>query len=188
MMDELANDVIQTRCGGHVERCHKIRHHGSYSNAAHQWGAAMLMWHLWPEDFPRLGIYVLTHDVPEGIVGDIPAPALRHVEGMSESLKKIEARINHRHGLPAETDLSTEDYAKVKACDRLEFWIWCSEQVAMGNQYAYDAMGEMENYLSVSRMPAKAMDLFNALRARTVLPCQRGIIEEVIQEIKDGCE
>jgi hypothetical protein len=52
---EIATAVIQSRSGGRVERCHGLPHHGTYSNASHQWGVAMLMHYLWPDDFPSAG-------------------------------------------------------------------------------------------------------------------------------------
>ena len=46
--------ITAIRTGGGVERCHGVRHQGSYSNAAHTWGVLVLLQVLWPNDFPRL--------------------------------------------------------------------------------------------------------------------------------------
>ena len=86
MTSQVLRNIIQSRCGGRVERCHVIPHLGSYSNASHSWGVAMLMHYLWPKDFPRLAIYCLSHDIPEAWTGDIPAPVAWAVPELKEAL------------------------------------------------------------------------------------------------------
>jgi len=174
-----ASNVIQARLGGKVERCHNIPHQGSYSNAAHSWGVGMLMWHLWPEDFPRLGIYCLTHDVPEGIVGDIPAPTARYLPGLKDAREDVETRVNQSLGLPAEAELTGDDHAKLKACDRLEFWLWCREQLMMGNMMVKDGLDEMERYFREVPLPDRAQRLYEALRERDVRPLWAGVMKEL---------
>lgn len=121
--------LVHIRAGGQVERCHGFRHFGTYQNSQHQWGVAMIMWTLWPEDFPRLGIHCLVHDVPEQWTGDIPAnfkaaapPELKQFEQM------IERRILSDLGLPQDDSLSALDIQKIKNCDSLELYMWCCEQ------------------------------------------------------------
>lgn len=176
-MQETAKDVIQSRCGGAVERCHGIRHQGSYSNAAHSWGVAMLMWYLWPEDFPRLGIYCLTHDVPEAWVGDVPAPTCRYVPDLKPNLAKLEDELNRSMGLPPEGELGELDHAKLKACDRLEFYLWCREQLTMGNQMAQEGLTEIRRYFREVPLPERAEHLLEALDAMEVLPVQAGVVK-----------
>lgn len=176
-----ANNVIQSRLGGKVERCHNVPHVGSYSDAAHSWGVAMLMWYLWPEDFPRLGIYCLTHDVPEGLVGDVPAPTGRYVPGLKDSLTALETKVNRSLGLPPEAELDPEDYAKLKACDRLEFWLWCQEQLLLGNQMVLDGAEEMERYFDEVPLPDRAQRLYEALRERGARPRWAGAMKELCE-------
>jgi len=175
----LADNVIQSRAGGKVERCHGIPHNGSYSNAAHQWGVALLLYYLWPADFPRLAIYCLTHDVPEFLFGDIPAPSTRYIPGLRKQLGEMERRSNLTIGLPAEQDLSPEDYKKLKACDALEFWLWCSEQLATGNAYALEPRDEVERYFSESPLPEEADALWKQLNGQSILPRQAGMVKSL---------
>lgn len=176
---ETARRVIQARAGGKVERAHGVPHVGSYNNAAHSWGVAMLMAYLWPEDFPRLALACLTHDVPEAWVGDVPAPTMRYVPGLRDGLEKLETRISHSLGLPAEADLSPEDHAKLKACDRLDFWLWCREQELMGNMFVSESLMEVERFFEETPLPERANEFYREMKWRSILPKQAGIMKEL---------
>lgn len=141
----------------------------------------MLMWYIWPEDFPRLALACLAHDVPEAWVGDIPAPTMRYVAGLRTTLGHLEDRINLSLGLPAESMLAKEDHDKLKACDRLEFWLWSEEQIAQGNLFAKEARDEIERYFDETPLPAEADALYRELRAKGVLPRQQRVIKELCE-------
>lgn len=177
---ETARRIIQSRCGGRVERCHGIPHLGGYANSAHSWGVAMLMWYLFPADFTRLVIYCLSHDVPEAWFGDIPAPTLRYVRGMREGLERLEGAANVNIGLPPEHALDKKDMAKLKACDRLEFYLWCREQKAFGNQFVDEAITEIVGYLGKSPLPEPALSFFQELVNMDVRPVQAGVVQTVV--------
>lgn len=185
-MRQVATNIRQSRHGGRVERCHAIPHHGSYSNAAHQWGVAMLMHYLWPEDFSRLALYCLTHDVPEGWVGDIPAPTLRHVDGVALALKHIEGNINRDLDLPGEDELRGEDFIKLKSCDRLELWLWCQDQLALGNQFVQETVRELDIYLDDPEsggLHPLAKRLLLELRGCNELPRQSGVMRSAAERV-----
>lgn len=181
---ETARRVVQARSGGRVERCHGLYHQGSYSNAMHQWGVAMLMHALWPEDFPRLALVCLSHDVPESWVGDIPAPTCRYAN-IKHKLDPIEAAINRDLGLPVESELDPEDFNKLKACDRLEFWMWSVEQVLMGNQMVIDGITEVERFFTESPglLPGPAFELFQFLKRdyQQLIPTQAAVVKNAAQ-------
>lgn len=174
---DIIRQIIQTRSGGAVERSHVIRHHGSYSNAAHSWGVAMLLWYLFPKDFKRLVLACLTHDVPESWGGDIPSTVLRYMDGMAEKMSTLEANINKSLGLPAENELGADDYTILKACDRLEFYLWCREQREFGNHFADEALREVEKYLDSSKLPGAAAEFWTEIKSLSVLPIQAGVME-----------
>lgn len=177
----IADQVIESRAGGKVERCHVLPHLGSYSNAAHSWGVAMLMHYLWPEDFPRLALICLAHDVPERVVGDIPAPPLRHIPGLREGISNLEALTSYSLNLPAEANLSPEDHAKLKACDHLELWIWSQEQVAIGNQYSQECITTLEEMWKDRPLPKEAQRLKEKLEARGFMPERTSVrIQELL--------
>jgi hypothetical protein len=176
-----ALNIIEARGGGRVERCHGIPHHGSYNNAAHSWGVAMLMLQLWPDDFPRLAAACLTHDVPECWTGDIPAPSMRYVPGLKEAIGKIEDRLLARIDLASYNALEGEDYRKLKACDWLEFWLWCREQQAFGNRFAEEGRVEIERYMDTQRLPSPAQEVYAALKERSVVTAQAGVMQRVME-------
>jgi len=143
-------NIVQTRAGGAVERCHVIgsRKHGSYTNSQHQWGVAMLLWHLYPEYFNALVSVALSHDVPEFVFGDAPATTKRVVPGLRDQLAALEGEYNNSIGLPAEEGLTEVEGAVVKSCDRLELWLWCREQLLMGNQFVIEFIEELERWFA----------------------------------------
>ena len=178
-MKDTFRKIVQSRGGGKVERCHGIPHQGSYNNAAHSWGAAMLLWYLFPERFKDLVLYLLSHDVPEFWVGDIPAPTLRCVPGVREGLTEIEARINRELSLPAESDLSPEDHKILKSCDRLDLWFWCREELLLGNQWVGECLTELEHYLEADGLFGNARRLWEECRKESVLPTQAGVMRKL---------
>lgn len=176
---KIADAIVQSRSGGKVERCHGLPHFGSYSNAMHQWGVAMLMHYIWPDDFPRLALVCLSHDVPEAWVGDIPAPTCRYTPGLKASLSGMEGKINKSILLPAEDELAPDDYAKLKCCDRLEFWLWCCEQELYGNLFAREGKKEIERYFAEVPLLPEAQLVYDELRASDLLPVQAAVIKNL---------
>lgn len=158
------DNIRRARAGGMVQRCHGIPHLGDYSNARHQWGVAILMHYLWPADFPRLALHCLTHDVPEYWVGDLPSPTLRYTPGLRQQIAPFENKLLEWCGLPREDTLSEEDHNKLKACDRLELYIWCLEQLATGNQYVSDCKKELDRYFSEVGLEGPARELLRHIR------------------------
>lgn len=179
----LTERVIQTRLGGKVERCHGIPHQGSYSVAAHSWGVAMLLQALWPDDFERLVLHALAHDVHEAWVGDIPSPVMRYVPGLNAALGTLEDDVNNVLGLPQEGELSLSDLEKIKTCDRLEFYLWSREQVAMGNAYAQEGLQEIERYFEERPLPSPAKEFYDDLRGRSVLGRQAGVVKAMMERL-----
>lgn len=176
-MSDLMRNIIQSRAGGKVERCHVIPHQGSYNNAAHSWGVAMLMYQLFPEDYSRLSIYCLVHDVPEAWVGDIPSPTLRYAPGIKEALSTIEGNLNRAIGLPGEDELNEGDLAKLKACDRLEFYLWCRDQLSLGNGNVVEPINEVTKYLGNNPLPAPADEFWLAIKSISTVAAQAGVME-----------
>lgn len=174
----ILENIIQARCGASTQRCHGIRHVGSYSNAEHQWGVTALLWYLYPNNFQRLAAYALFHDVSEAWVGDIPAPTLRHVPGLREKITKIEGNIAASIGCPREDSLSPEDHAMLKACDRLDLLLWCKEQLLFGNLFVGPCVDELCKYLDTSDLPGAAREVYVAIMADPCMPRQAGVMEK----------
>lgn len=181
--DGVALRIVQSRLGGKVERCHSIPHQGTYSNAAHSWGVAMLMWYLFPEDFPRLAIYCITHDVPEGWVGDVPATVMRYSPSVKAELSQLERLLADDLGFPFEGDMSPEDHAKLKACDRLELYLWCCEQLALGNIHAREPFRELERYFGAQPLHPRAHAFWQQMRGMDPIPKQAGVVMDLVERV-----
>lgn len=171
--------LLNVRLAGRVERCHTIPHHGSYSVAAHSWGAAMLLYHLFPDDFQRLVVYVLSHDIPEGWVGDIPSPVLRYNTTVASIIQELEKNLSERMNVPSEHKLSQADKAALKCVDRLEFYLWAREQLAMGNQFVAESLKEIERYIDENPFPYPVSIIYQQLKECDMQPRQAGVIKEL---------
>lgn len=182
-MTTLLHNIVQSRAGGAVQRCHGIRHQGSYSNAEHQWGVTALLYYLYPDDYARLSAAALFHDVAEAWVGDIPAPTLRHVPGLRPQIMALEGKVAASIGAPREDALTEEDHAKIKACDRLELLLWCKEQAAMGNSFALECEIELCKYLDTAPMPGAAAEVYTTIKqGYNVRPIQAGVMEAIVKQ------
>ncbi len=178
--------IRQTRAGGAVQRCHGMRHNGSYSNAEHTWGVLVLLQHLYPDQFAEIAPYALAHDVPEFIFGDIPAPTMRYVPGLRNQLGRYEDALNRELGNKPEGELSGEAHAILKSCDRLELWFWCREQLAAGNFFAREFLDELERYLTSGGLHETADLWWRATRNMSVVPRQAGVAERIVSKVEEG--
>lgn len=161
----LLDRVMAVRTGGTVQRCHGIRHHGSYKVAEHTWGVLVLLWLLYPDDYVRLSPYVLFHDVPEAWVGDIPASTKKYSPAVKQAVGTMETSIFAWLRLPDEHDLSVDDHAKLKACDVLDLYLWVAEEVCGGNWHAHCVARELETFIAKGMpMPEPAREMYDDIR------------------------
>lgn len=164
--------ILNTRAGGAVERCHTIRHLGSYSNAQHQWGVAMLLWALYPADVAtKLVWHALTHDVPEGLTGDVPSTAKTHETVLDDW-------INAEFDLPLICTLTEEEHRILRSCDILELYIWSLEQLAQGNSYAAEVTDNILMYAR-EKLDKPAYELFCQLGKENVVPFRAGLLKRI---------
>lgn len=143
----------------------------------------MLMYYLFPEDYPRLSIYCLTHDIGEGWMGDIPAPAKWALGDTAKVIERIENDLIEDAGCPREDSLSATDLEKLKTCDRLELYIWCQEQYHMGNENVWDCGSRLEQYFDEGNLHIDALGLFEEIRNAEhgqMMAKQQGIIQALI--------
>lgn len=178
--NDLTTRIIQSRLGLHVERCHNIPHRDSYSVGKHTAGCLLLAWYLYREDFHRLAPVIMAHDIPEGWFGDIPSPAMTFTPGLKEGLGKGEANVLNALDLPHEMSLAPELQKKYKACDRLEFFLWCLEQKAQGNRYVDEPIKYMEMHLTADQLPGEAFVFFERLKHMDIVPKQATVVKEAL--------
>ena len=180
VMSEQLNRILQARAGGAVQRCHTVRHFGSYSVAEHSWGVAMLVLQLYPEHFTALAAYALVHDVPEGLTGDIPSTA-KADDGM------LDDAINRRFGLPSTSELNPIRHAILKSCDRLELYLWAYEQAAMGNRFADEIQTNLLDMFNRSQ-PESGLDIrahsffHNHIKNKSCVPDRVGLLNKIKEQ------
>jgi 5'-deoxynucleotidase YfbR-like HD superfamily hydrolase len=180
----LYDRIIQVRGGARVERCHAIPHFTTYNNAMHQWGVAHLCHAFWPES-PNLVAAALFHDIPEAWVGDIVSPLLRYNPDIREKVGKYEKGIFDSLKIPNENDLLPGDYAKLKAADRLEFLLWCMDQIRLGNQEVEEGLREVIIYLDANPLPSPAQEFYRELRVREYRGHRAsGVIKEIADDLR----
>ncbi len=181
VLQNTLDQLIQIRAGGRVERCHTIPHTTSYNNASHSWGVAMIMLKLWPEDFPKLAVHCLVHDVPEGCLGDIPSPTFKFCPKLSGVIEKLEDRIFKALSLPNGKELTELEYKKLKNCDHLELYFWCLEQQWAGNFFVKECVKRLEDlFKQDDYLLPEAYSLFLNMQFSGTKPLM-GFTESVLQ-------
>jgi len=168
--------ALLTRGGGAVQRCHGTRHTGSYSNAEHSWGVAMLIWHLFPDQFRRMAIFALCHDVPECLVGDMPSTAKE-----SSAVNPTEDAILEEFGLPKLCMLGPKEHAILKVCDRLELYLWAKEQLAQGNAFAQEFLDNLNETFKAYNWNGleSARTLFDFMYDMDGVPNRAGLLRRI---------
>ena len=137
----------------------------------------MLLFYIWPEDFPRLALHCLSHDVPEAWTGDIPAPMLRHMGQSRREVEVAENALNISLGLPPVRGLPDLDARKVRFCDRLDLYLWCREQSLMGNTFVDEVILELLEYFEGDALPDEhSRQVAQRLRFAEVSPRTAGVL------------
>ncbi|QIG74932.1 hypothetical protein EVC26_011 [Rhizobium phage RHph_I72] len=160
----LTDRIRAVREAGAVERCHVIPHIRPYDNARHTYGVCCLLRLLWPES-PQLVDFALFHDTPERWTGDVPGQVIRNNPDLGAVLKERDREITNLFKLPCEFDLNEIDFARFKACDRLDFWLWTFDEEAFGNRHVLNSRGEIERHIfNDPRTPQEVINLMNDFR------------------------
>lgn len=119
------------RESSYVDRVHTTPSHGSYPLGQHCYNMLMLAFELHPNIHLPLVEAIMYHDAAERIIGDLPHPGKRISSHLLAACKDAEERIQKKWGL--EVYLSEKDKRWLKALDLLEFYLWCQDQIHMGN-------------------------------------------------------
>ena len=139
--------ILAAREAGNVLRCHTIPHHGEYSVALHCYNVVSLLFILHPDPSVNLIKAALWHDAGERWVGDIPAPAKWASPELDTASKVAEHIARDKFGLNG-GELSEEDRGWLGVLDALEFWFWCLDQEALGNQHINNARRAIRDRLN----------------------------------------
>jgi 5'-deoxynucleotidase YfbR-like HD superfamily hydrolase len=133
----MRDDNATIRNAGDVIRYHtrKVIHRQDVAN--HTWNVMRI--YIETFGLPRAEVlaYILYHDVPEIITGDVPFQIKRLLPEL-----KIELRIAEFYAIGKlkyqEYDISTTEKYRVKIADLLEMKEFAEEEIAMGNSTAQD--------------------------------------------------
>lgn len=74
------------------------------------------------------------HDVAEGTIGDLPAPALWENERLAGAYGRAGTDFLLKNLPEACSDLTTEEINWLKAADKLDVYFFAEEQFALGNK------------------------------------------------------
>ncbi len=187
--DRLSSRILHARAGGRVERYHTVPH-SPYNVAAHSWGAAVMLYQLWPENFYRLAIHMLIHDVPECLTGDIPAPVKRHFPQIQGALEPLEDQLLNMLQLPDDHGLNDRDKLKLKTCDLFEFYLWCREESQRGNTFVLSGLHEIMSYIEDLRpLLEPAEKVYCSWKsAPSIMLDIRAVMSEALQLNDPNCE
>ena len=164
-----AERVLRMREAGNVRRCHGLPHHGEYTIGKHSWDAVMLLYTCYPgEPSAALVRAVLLHDTAERWVGDLPSPALRKWPDLGRAYRDAEISIhNVLHGYdPEVAGLTNEERRWLKGVDRVELWLWCQDQMALGNKNAGNWSDGLERTFQVDGLLPELKQLVDTYRWR----------------------
>lgn len=150
------SELLKMRSAGYVERYHTLRHIGKQTDAEHSAQAAVLLMMLHPTASVDLLKAVLTHDLGEWFVGDVPSPALRTTTEYGDAYRDAEktaVRINLPTVYRVMNSLNNDERIWLRSVDLLELCLWCSEQLHLGNEYARSPMNRGLQYLHTMLPP-----------------------------------
>lgn len=154
------------REGGQVLRTHTCPHIGTYSNAEHSHQMLVLLWELHPNPSVSLARAITHHDLAERYTGDLPAPALLEYPDVKAAVKACEKDVASRMGL--KLNITGAETRWLVALDKLEHWLWCHDQMAMGNKLVREQI-------------TKLNQIFAQLAAQGMLPPE---VAEFISKFK----
>lgn len=130
--------IEKARRGGNVSRMHCETVIQPYNNAMHTFNAIIIAKEIavgMKTEDQFIVDYLLTHDLAEEWVGDIPAPVKKYAH-VSEAIETVERAWN-KDNLPLhyveKEVLSEQDYLICKCADYLELCHFCLTEMRMGN-------------------------------------------------------
>lgn len=128
----MINDIGIYRRGFNVIRYH-TKGSGMETVGHHTAGVIAILFML--EDNPRVELIraALEHDLPEQVVGDIPAPAKRAYPELKAASDKAEKQFAEEAGMQDESVLTDKEKALLKFADYLDLCIKCIEEIGRGN-------------------------------------------------------
>lgn len=151
---------------GLVARYHTTPNAVPQNIAAHSWGVMLIILRLHPNPPRALLVAALEHDMPEYVLGDVPAPAKWSNPELGVAYTEAELAVCREHGWSHAQYLAHEyDQQWLKAADMLELIYWCDYCADELGHRGYRVMAERGRaYLSAEWVPiAVKRELFGEL-------------------------
>lgn len=126
---------------------------------AHSYAVSVLIDQLWPDCSKQVILAALYHDVPELILGDIPATAKWDYPQLKSAFEKAEAQV--MKDLQLEFNLSPEEKRMLKMADMLELVMYAGRHIHLHNMkyvmesgvnYLYENYSEFPEFEAVEKV------------------------------------
>ena len=122
---------------------------------AHSYAVSILIDQLWPDSSKQLIMAALYHDVPELILGDIPATAKWDYPELHQAFERAEKKVMDDLGL--NFVLTAEEKNRLKMADMLELIMYCHRHdmqliLRCGLNYLYKHYGQMQDFEKVEEV------------------------------------
>lgn len=160
-MSDLRDDAVAHRAwdllqAGRVSRFHTLPGVVNQTIAEHSGRVALLVW-LLTEGKCRAALLwaALTHDLPEAVTGDVPAPAKWASVTLGPALAELESRVVQAWGLNG-IDLTEDERSTLDLADCLDGMFTCIQERRSGNQEVNLAYDKWLHHL-VTRWPDESV-------------------------------
>lgn len=147
---KLLNAVALIRGAARVKRFHTQPIIGENTVGQHTFNVIGLICACVPPQAlrPQLLQAALLHDVPERVAGDVPSPTKRSAPGLKQAMDSFESKVLREAGIADMADyLSATELDWLKLADSLDGFLFCVEQMQMGNQSNNDAAANFSAYV-----------------------------------------
>jgi len=153
------DEILAMRASGYVRRWHTLTTLRQQNDAEHSAQAATLLILLHPDPPLHLVKAMLWHDYSERVVGDVPAPVRRKFPAFAEMYEQIEQVVAMEEQPTRAAIKLTEDETKwLKAIDVLELFLWCREEIKLGNSQFHHVYLRAHRYLNSDTMPTQVLE------------------------------
>ncbi len=147
-MNTLEERIDFVRAGMGVQRYHQRYTHSIDTVGKHSAGVALWLILMNGDKLPsaQLLAAALVHDLPEWVVGDIPAPAKRAMSSDARAdLACVEDRVLKDHGF--DYDLTDNEWRQLKLADYFDGLMFCVEEKRRGNREVFEVGEKYIDYL-----------------------------------------
>ncbi len=162
-LDGMIERVKFCREGAAVTRLHTISHLSTYNNGNHTFNMLAMLRLMNPLAGLNLVWAIIEHDMPERLTGDFPAPAKWWGLVDKDRLTLIEMEINVEvFGQDTVQTLDGSELGWLKGLDILELYLFCKDEIELGNKSIIVMMNRIERYIECIRdlLPHEIVDFY----------------------------